>query len=283
MKNLKLLSAGVVAWIIGITVLYFLAWLLVPVEGVPSALMWALSYWWVAYTCGLIVLLATAAFWKVAPWRALGAYLGPVALITIVAGLCLLVYPSVSFREELMGYLPVSVVFYALGLAWAYLRREAAHVLTRAILIPAFGGLLILGFVAVPTFTGNAFLYRDAFSLQVLSIERTGSSIGAECILEIRKPGSYVFAAPALYFFEIMMDQSDEVDPPGKIVWGSRGEPQEGDSGKFPLTIRYEMVPEGDFWPGMEFGSSSIVIEVRDANERDRTLRTIAAMQSPAP
>ncbi len=281
MKTLHLLAVGVGAWIAGLVILYLLAWPLAAPEGAPGALMWALGYWWAAFAFGLVKILAVGAFWKMAPWRAAGADVLPVLLVVVMAGLCLLVYPDPAFREELTGYLPVSVVFYVLGLGWAYLRRDAAHALTRAILPPAAGGLLILAFVAIPAFGSNAFLYRDAFSLQVLSIERPGSSLSAQCVLEIRKPGTYVFSAPGMFFLESMMDAPGDAASDGEIVWGPEGQPGAGDTGTFPLTIRWDRVPEGDLWQVAELGASPVVLEVRDAAERDRILRTVAGIESP--
>jgi hypothetical protein len=279
MKTLHLLASGVGAWIVGLVILYVLAWPLAAPEGAPGALMWALGHWWVAFAFGLVKIFAVAAFWKTAPWRAAGAYVLPVALVVVLAGLCLLVYPNPAFREELTGYLPVCVVFYVLGLGWAYLRRDEAHALARVILPPAAGGLLVLAFVAIPAFGSNAFLYRDAFSLRVLSIERPGPSMAARCILEIRKPGAYVFSAPGMLFPELAVEYPGDAAAGGEIVWGREGEPQAGDSGTFPLTIRYEKVPEEDVWPGGELGASSVVIEVRDAAARDRILRFVAGRQ----
>ena len=250
-------------------------------ETAAGATLWVLEHWWAAFLLGLIALLVAAVRSKTKPLQALVAYAVPVVLLAAVAGLCLLIYPNASFRDELAGYLPVAVVFYLFGYVWATMRKQEEGSLARALVPPLVGGFLILAFVALPVFTGNAFRYRNAFGLEVTQVKRDADKMIAECVLEIRKPGDYVFTAPVAYLLEFIMTSPDGAQefPPGTITWGGSGAPSAGSTGKFPMTIQWHKVPKDHtLAPEFVMEPSPIYVDVHPAKNPQETLYTISGL-----
>jgi hypothetical protein len=286
MKTTRLLGIGVAGWIIGMLLLYPIGRKLGKQDTAAGVVLWVLEHWWAAFALGLIALLASAIATKAKPGRALLAYAAPVVLLGALAGICLLVYPNSSFREELAGYLPVAVVFYLFGYLWAAARKEEEGSLARVMVPPLVGGFLILGFVAVPVFTGNAFRYRNAFGLEVVKVQRDANTMTAECVLDIRKPGDYLITAPVAYLLEYIMATSDggKELPPGTITWGAAGAPKADSTGKFPLTIHWERVPEAPaVMREFESQASPIYLDIHPAENPQETLYTVSGVGTEKP
>jgi hypothetical protein len=200
---------------------------------------------------------------------------------------CLWIYPDAGFRAELMSYLPVSVVFYVLSLLWLTLRKqgEARGDMLRMAVPPLSGGIMILALVVIPIFTSNAFIYRNAFKLDVLEIKHPDNAMVAKCVLEIRKPGDYEFSAPSFFYFDMTDPESGESDnsPSSTVTWGQAGKPAAGAVGKFPLEILWSNIPmiakdelqmlSPDFLP--------ILIEARSTAQPDVILYTVGAEGEP--
>jgi hypothetical protein len=195
-------------------------------------------------------------------------------VITGAAALCLAVYPDAGFRDELVGYLPVVLVFYVFGFVWIWVKKQEDNPFARAVLPPIIGGLMILAFVAVPAFSSNAFLYRNAFGFSVVKTTNPEGVMLADAVLEIRKPGNYQFTAPQ---FDIGPDFSPQ-QAKGDITWGAAGEPKEGKTGTFPLQIRWEKSsarpPEMLSMPEL---MTMATLEVRDARAPETVVCTVSA------
>ncbi len=280
MKTIKLLAAGVAGWIVGIAILFGLSWKMGNPETFSSALLWALEYWWIAFGLGLLVMLASAVVSKTSPVRALVAYIVPVALLAALGGLCLLIYPNAGFREELLGSLPVAVVFYVFGCIWAGMSKDSAGSSAKAMLPPLIGGFLILTLVALPVFTGNAFRYRNAFDLDVVKIDHPEGAMVVSCVLQISKAGDYAFTAPPSYMAEPMYyaGYGEKEIPPGKITWGAAGPPKAGDTGKYPLVIRWDDLPNlpAEFRKELMLYETQVLLEARRSSEPEKVLFTVA-------
>jgi hypothetical protein len=280
-------AAGVIAWILGLMAILGLSWPLTSPDTVATAVLWAMGYCWAAFAFGLVVLVATARLRKIPLQPSLFGYIAPVAAVTVVAMVCLWIYPSVGFRAELMSYLPVTVVFYVMSLLWLALRKqsEARGDMSRMALPPLLGGLMILALVVSPVFTSNAFIYRDAFKLDVLEIKHPDNAMVAKCVLEIRKPGDYEFSAPTFFYFDMTDPESGESDnsPTSTVSWGQAGKPAAGAVGSFPFEILWSNIPtiasqelrtlSPDFLP--------ILVEARSAAQPDVILYTIGTEEEP--
>jgi hypothetical protein len=272
----QLFLTGILGWIAGSAALFAFAWFLTDHESFFELVMWSASHWWAAYGFGLVVLLVRGAMMKKSPGSALAAYLLPVGVIAATGGVCLAIYPDAGFRDELMGYLPAVLVFYVFGYLWLRAREGTSQAFARAVLPPVLGGVMILGFVAVPTFAGNAFRYRDAFVLEIVKTTNPEGFVVAEAVLEIRKPGNYKFTAPQFPAFSIGPGVSQE-KATREILWGAAGEPKDGATGKFPLQIRWEKPAVRPGIPPMPGLEDAVFLEAREAGEPGVIVSTVSA------
>ena len=281
-KNHIPFGAGVVGWIIGLLVLLGLSWPLTSPATVSTAVMWAIGYWWAAYAFGLVVLVVAGLTKKIPLQPSLLGYIVPVAVMAALALACLWIYPNSGFREELLSYMPVAVVFYVLSLLWVALRKqsEAKGDLLRTVVPPLFGGIMILALVVIPVFTSNAFIYRKAFTLDVLEVKHPEKSMVAKCVLDIRKPGDYEFRAPSFYYFDMMDPETTKSEnaPSSTINWGEAGKPAAGATGKFPLEIQWNNIPAiaKEDLEAMMNDALPILLEARSATQPDQILYTVS-------
>jgi hypothetical protein len=279
-------TAGVVGWLIGMLVVLGLAWPLASPDTVSTAVMWAIGKWWAAYAFGLVVLVVTAMVKKIPLQPSLTGYVVPVALMVLLAMACLWVYPNTGFREELLSYMPVAVVFYVLSLLWVSLRKQnqGKGDMFRTVVPPLFGGIMILALVAVPVFTSNAFIYRNAFDLDVSEVKHPDKSMVAKCVLEIRKPGDYEFRAPSFFYFEMMGPEGEDAAnaPSSTINWGGSGKPASGATGKFPLEIHWINIPDfaKEDLKAMMSDALPVLLEARSAAKPDEILYTVSAQET---
>lgn len=265
----KLFLTGVLGWIAGSIALFAAACFLPKQESYIEPLIWSVSHWWAAFGFGFLAILVRGAQVKGPLGLALLAYLLPVGVISGAIGACLAIYPDAGFRDEMIGFLPVVLVFYVFGSFWLQVRAGSADLFGRAVLPPIIGGLIILAFVAVPAFTSNAFRYRDAFGLELIRTTNPEGFVVADAILEIRKPGSYKFTAPSFSIYSIGPEFNPEFNPEkvdGEITWGTAGEPKDGATGKCPMQIRWAKPSVRASMPPVPGFESSVVLEVRDAN-----------------
>ncbi|MEI6033468.1 MAG: hypothetical protein WCS65_04185 [Verrucomicrobiae bacterium] len=275
----SLFLSGVLGWVAGTILLFAAAWPLTKPETFSEALMWSVAHWWIAFAFGFVVLVVRGALGKGFPGAAAAAYLLPVVVIAGATGICLAIYPNAGFWEEILGCLPVVLVFYVFGFLWMLVRKEERQQFARGVLPPIIGGLMILTFVAVPVFTSNAFLYRDAFGFTVLKTTQRDGKIVAEAVLDIRKPGNYQFAAPQFGFYEL--GNGPDFNPEkakGEISWGAAGEPKEGKTGTFPVQIRWERSAVPASMPAMPEFNNTAILEVRDAKKPDVLVYTVSAL-----
>ena len=261
-KNLTPYGAAIAGWIVGLVVLFGLAWPLSSPDTVANAIMWMLEHWWAAYALGLVFLFAKALSAKIPPLTSLIAYILPLAVMMLLAMAFIWIYPNTGFREDLLSYIPVSVVFYIMSWMWISLSKLDEPGLLRATTPPLFGGVIILALVAVPVFTSNAFIYRKAFTLDVLEVQRPENALVAKCVLVIHKPGDYEFRSPSSYYFEMIYPELMEDDkmPQSTVVWGEAGKPAAGASGKYPLEIRWNNIPKSEMMAATEMMTDALPI-----------------------
>ena len=102
------------------------------------------------------------------------------------------------------------------------------------------GGLIILGFVAVPAFASDSFRYRAAFQLNTKDTKVHDGVLVFEGELEIMKAGSYEFSAPR-YIWADDVSQGPGADVEfGEMQWGPSGAPKEGGDREISSAHRLE-------------------------------------------
>lgn len=277
---LKLFGIGVLGWLVGTLILLGLSRPLGHVDSISNAVLWAISHSWISFGAGLLVLVGYGLIARLPVSVVAWAYVLPAALLAGISWLCLKTYPDAVFRGDLSTYLPLILLFYGFGYLWMSVRKDASETtsFTRAIVPSIVGGLVILGFVAVPVFTSDAFRYRDTFKFVISKTTLNDGSILSEGRIEIRKPGRYEFTAPRYSWAELAL--SDESEPGidvGAITWGAAGPPNPDTLGVFPLQIfwRKGVLPAGtDELPPYE---NSVYLEVRNADEGNKLIYSLTA------
>lgn len=277
---LKLFTAGVTGWVAGLVILFGVSWVLSRPVSVPVAIVWTISHSWAAFLFGVLVLVVYGWIARLPLGRAGLAFILPVGLLAGIACLCLWVYPDSALREDLMVYLPMVLMFYGIALLWIRVCRGSGDAFARALMPTMLGGLVILGFVAVPVFASDAFRYRNAFQFTISKMEVRDGKFVAEGTLGIREPGRYEFTAPRYVWSPDIEESEMEA---GVITWGAAGAPKTDAPGVFPLQIVWSraMCLEGAADLGAYF-EDAIQLEVRDPEKEGRVIYSlIAPMQAP--
>lgn len=269
-----LFATGLVGWLLGSIVLFGAAWPVIHPESGSIAAMWAISNWWMAFAFGGLLLVVRGLISGLRSSTALLAYLLPAALLAGISGICLAIYPEHGFRSDLFGYMPLALIFYAVGFLWMSLAKTGGgnSAFLRAVLPAMVGGLIILGLVAVPVFTSNLFLYRNAFGLVISKTGIANGAMVADAVLEIKKSGRYEFTAPLYVYSEGgMLSEMDPTIEFGKITWGPAGVPKEGATGSYPLQIRWEKgIPTTEAELAQrDLRQDTISLEARDPAAKD--------------
>lgn len=233
----KLYVTGVVGWAIGMLALLGAAWIFSKPETVPIAMLWMISHCWIAFLIGLALMVVRAVASKASVAKPLQAYVLPVAVLSVIAGICLAIYPDAGFKSDLLTYLPVVLVFYGFGCLWLALGGLDGGAFLRAVVPSIVGGLIILGFVAVPAFASDSFRYRAAFQLSTNDTKIENGKLVFDGDLKIMKAGNYAFSAPRYIWTDTADDAGGGDVELGEIQWGQAGAPKEGAIGKFPLRI----------------------------------------------
>jgi hypothetical protein len=276
----SLFSAGVTGWFVGLIITLGIGWIKFHPDSAYSAAIWAISHGWAGFLFGLVTLVAYGIIKRLPLGPAAFAFVLPVAMLALLSGVCLLIYPDSFLREELFTYLPMVFVFYVFGLLWIKFRKEEAESIPMSrTLVPAVvGGLMILGFVAVPVFASNAFRYRDAFNLTVSKTSLRDGAIYVEGKIEIRKAGNYRFSAPR--YIWPTPDNPDMTEPElelGEINWGGSGFPQTGALGIFPLQIVWRKGTPLKSLSELALLDDLVSIDVRNPDEGDQVVTSISA------
>lgn len=276
----KLFGVGVLGWIAASLVVFVMSWKVIHSESIPSAFMWTMAHWWIAFAVGLVLMVGYGLVKKLPVGRAMMAYSLPVLVLVVLASLCLAIYPDNGFRMEFSTYLPLVIMFHVLGLLWVSLSRDAEEqsAFTCAVLPSLVGGLIILGFVAYPVFTGDPFRYRDAFKFTISKAAVVDGEIRSEGTIEISKPGNYEFVAPRYSFAEYMT--SGEVDSGldvGTITWGSAGAPTAGKTGVFPLKIVWRKGVLPATFKELPDYENEVFLDVCDVDDGNREIYFLAA------
>lgn len=240
---LKLFTTGLAGLIVGWLVLFGLSFPIANPQSVAVAGMWAISHWWIAFIVGAVALLIRAFTSGQKPGAAFIAYLAPAVVLAILCGIFLAIYPEPSFRGELLELMPLTLVFYLLGLAWVGFTKSKSgkDSFLRSVIPPTVGGGIVAVMVAFPVFTGNAFTYRNAFDFAVTKVNFADGKMTVEGTLAVLKPGEFSFFAPRFsYFYSEGGAEFDSILEFGAITWGAAGPPKNGETGSHPFEIRWE-------------------------------------------
>ncbi|MGL4400741.1 MAG: hypothetical protein ACRCXD_12790 [Luteolibacter sp.] len=240
-----------------------------------------MSHWWIGFALGLLLMLGFGKAKNLSARRAVLAYTLPVIVVGVFALLCLAVYPDSAFRVEFGTYLPLVMMFHLLGLLWVSLFRasDERSAFTRAALPSLVGGLMILGFVAVPIFTSDAFRYRDAFKFTITKSAIVDGEIHSEGAVEILKTGNFEFVAPRYSFAEYLSSgEGDSGLDVGTITWGAVGEPTEGKTGVFPIRIVWRRGVLPASFTSLPDYENEVFLDVRDLNEGGREVHFLSAV-----
>lgn len=276
----RLFAIGVGGWIIATVVTFIISLLTAHPDSFASAFMWTISRWWIGFAIGLLLMAGYGLARKLTVGWAVVAYALPVLILAAFASICLAVYPDNGFRIEFGTYLPLVIIFYLLGLLWVFLSRDSGDrpSFARAVLPAMVGGLMILGFVAVPVFTGDAFRYRNAFNFTITKATVVNGEIHTEGSVEIRKAGNYAFVSPRYSFAEYLapgnMESGLDV---GTITWGSAGAPPAGKTGVFPLRIVWQKGVLPASMTTLPEYQNEVSIDVCDAGDSNRGIYFLAA------
>jgi hypothetical protein len=269
----KLFTVGTIGWILASVVLFGLAWPLTKPETVATALLWSTSHWWVAFPVGFLCLVGYGIISRSHFALAARAFLLPIALLVLIASVCQLIYPDRSFRADLFIFLPVVIIFYFLGCIWMALARdtEVNSSFARAVIPAVVGGMVILGFVAVPVFASNDFRYRDTFEFTISKVVLLENSIVADGVVQIKEGGNFNFVTPR--YLSMAMETGEEIDPAievGTITWGAAGAPTADSKGAFPLQISWNRKLLQSPKAVVPVFDDSICLEVLDAKNQEQ-------------
>ena len=276
----RIFTVGVFGWLVGSLIILGLAWPLIRPDNFASAVLWSISHWWAAYAFGLVLLIGAALASRASFALAARAYVLPVALLAGIAWVCQWIYPDAVFRGDLFTYLPVVLIFYIFGCLWmlASIEKTDAPAFARAVIPSVLGGLVILGFVAIPVFAGNAFRYRNAFQLKISKLELADGVVTGAGSVEIKKPGNYQFAGPRFLCDE--METLDEIEPGseiGTISWDGTEAPKPGTLGVFPFKVAWRkgMLPK--HMTALPAANNSVYLEVRSPETENEMIYSLDA------
>ncbi len=285
----KLFATGLFGCIVATLALLGAAWPVGHAESLAPAAMWAISQWWIAFVFGGVLLVLRGLLSRMSISTALAAYLLPAAAFMAIVGIFLAIYPDPGFRTDLFGFMPLILIFYICGFLWMTFAKSGTPntAFLRSVLPAIVGGVIILGLVAVPVFRSNNFIYRNTFGWVVTKRAITNGELIADAVLEIRKPGTYDFAAPR-YSYPDNKEQANTVSliELGKITWGPAGAPKEGVPGIYPLQIRWEKnIPAALPTNLPPYSDEDMVtLEVRDPSSESKDLIfSVSANVSPSP
>lgn len=200
---------------------------------------------------------------------ALTAYVLRILILGAVVAVCLIIYPDPGLRDSRLGYLAVLVVFYVAAWAWTQLRKSVGGAWARMAIPPTISGLMLILLVAIPAFTSNSFIYRDAFVLHLKEINRGSDKISVLCVLDINKPGEYIFTAPPSHIFDLVGihdSESSEASPSiGVITWSTGDAPAAASTGSFEMLMEWPVPCDStSSFAGEMMEFLPVSLEVRD-------------------
>lgn len=275
----KLLGAGLLIWLIAALALIGVGRWATGQNSLISLVDWAVGHAWIAFLVGLVGILALSKRFPGALGRTLVAYVVPVAVMTILGGICYAVFPDIGFLTEMLGFLILVWLFGVFG--WLWLRstseaREQEGVL-RALLPPLIGGIAVLVGVAVPTFQGNAFRYRDAFNLTLSKTVFADGKLKTDAVIEIRKPGDYIFRVVRYSYMDMLEDPDSQADhSTGRIEWQGTGAPAAATTGSYPLTVSWDKAPAPAPPSDNEYLEDYISLEVHTTADPETMVHSVS-------
>jgi hypothetical protein len=277
----KLLSIGLAAWFL--TQVSLVAARLVgePRGSWIGAVEWAIGYSWLGFLAGLLAMVA-AAFRHPGGFRpALIAYLVPLGLYAIIGAAFQWIYPDRWFLTEILGIVPLLWLFGVFGWLWLQRRpaKSSGDALTCALLPPLVAGLAIAFCLGFKTFRSDAFIYRNAFGFDVRKTNFSDGKLAVDAVIEIRKPGNYVFRATKYSRLDAMNTEDPAMhDLVGRIEWADGNAPKAAETGTYPLTIRWDKSVPPSSPADDPMGEDCIVIDVFDGKEKESAIMTLSAL-----
>ena len=242
----KLVGTGLLIWFLAELALIGVGRFASDQRSLIGLVDWAVGHTWIAFLVGLLGMVVRSSRFPGALGSALIAYVLPAGVMSILGGICYAVYPDSWFLSEMLGFLFIVWLFGVFG--WLWLRAAPAapakEALARAVMPPLVGGVAVLIGVAVPTFRGNSFIYRNAFKLTLENTVYSEGTLTADAVLEISKPGDYSFEAMRFSYLDMMDTSDSETDHSmGRIEWNGKVPPAAAATGSYPLKIRWEKSP----------------------------------------
>lgn len=274
----KLLGTGLLIWFLAELALIGVGRFASEQRSVIGLVDWAVGHTWIAFLVGLVGMVVRSSRFPGALGSALAAYVIPAGMMSILGGICYAVYPDAWFLSEMLGFLFIVWLFGVFGWLWLRATPEAPakEALARAVIPPLIGGIAVLVGVAVPTFRGNSFIYRDAFKLTLNNAVYLEGTLTADAVLEIRKPGDYSFQAMRFSYLDMMEDSDSQTDHSiGRIDWNGKAAPAAAATGSYPLKIRWEKSPPLSLPAKDEMREDYISFEVHTAADPEMVVHSI--------
>jgi hypothetical protein len=149
------------------------------------------------------------------------------------------VYPSLAHDYELSFGTLLSVLFLlAVAISLRLRKRTLGDAWGGFVAAPVLGLLMVAGWFSWQILTSNDFVYRNAFEVHNLQIDRDGSTITVRAVLTLGKSGPFQYEAASYW---LPMDES-EGKAQGLIRWEKGSQPTE--AGDYPFTITWTDLPD---------------------------------------
>jgi len=187
--------------------------------------------------------------------------------------------PGMSHDYELsFGTLLVVLLGVGLFMAFILRKRDLADPFSGFLATPLIGLFLVAGWFGYTMVTSNDFVYRDAFAIQEVQMQRLPDGVVVTAVLELKKGGEFTYEARS---FWLPMDEG-EGHSDGKITWEGGVAPVE--EGVYPFEVAWTDLPaEVANTIGNEaIVDSSLGLTVRKAKgDKVETIRYLTISQTP--
>jgi len=234
--------AGVAGYFVGL-------FSLIAVSGPTSdgEIFLALSQNW--GWAGLIGFLATIAglVWvhcrppqrgKILWWPAPSAFAVPFLTTWLLTRVFSRVDPSLAYDYELSFGAILTVLLLLAGLISLGLRkRTLADTWGAWVAIPVLGLLMVAGWFSWHILASNDFVYRDAFEIHHLQMDRDEHSVTVRAVLKLGKSGPFQYEATSYW---LPVDEGDG-KALARIQWENGDPPTE--AGEYPFIITWANLP----------------------------------------
>jgi hypothetical protein len=227
-----------------------IVWLVLTVATAALCKPWwevVARYWTLHFLGGGVVTFLVAAV-AIVRGRATGrdllavmaAFLLPASLLLVGWQAICSIYTDPARDAALHDSAPVIMLLtYALGLIFGWrmvVKRREQDFIVAAALPPAIMALVSLACFGAGTFTSDGYRYHDAFLFGVQKTNFDGQVLRANCLLTLRRGGSYSYSASPL-----TEDLVENGGAPPEITWaGGQGAPTA--PGDYVVTLTWRNV-----------------------------------------